>query len=49
MNEPLSGPQRFAENMWSLEHLFDKAAKNEDSIKRIIYASVGVAALLNTT
>jgi len=49
MNEPLSGPQRFGENMWALEYLFDKAANDMNSLKRICYASVGVAALLNTT
>jgi len=49
MNEPLSGPQRFGENLWALEPLFEKAATDENPIKRISYCSIAVAALLNTT
>ena len=49
MNEPMSGPQRFAENMWALDYLFTKAANDINSVKRICYASIAVAVLLHTT
>lgn len=48
LNEPMSGLQRLAETLFSVEKLFEKAANFEDPVKRISWVGASLVAAFNS-
>ena len=48
LNEPMTGLQRVAESLLSVENLFEKAANFEDPVKRICWVGVALCAAFNS-
>ena len=44
LNEPMSGLQRLAESLFSVEKIFEKAAEFEDPVKRITWIGCALSA-----